>query len=153
MLYKNIHLVAILTALTTITSCSVVESARNKLAEMPETEYQDLLIKVRHSGEQGGEKLSELLGNKASLALAVTRDLYKTIEEDQLNVADIVQAIVNEYSNELGLEEKHLEYVREGAKLIDAAVGQIRLGIDGKLSDREKELVLSLLEGLETGLQ
>lgn len=134
-------------------SCAAVESARDKLATMPEPDYQELRLKVEDAGRKGGVKLKELLGEKTEIALDVTTELLVAVDTDKLDVADVIKGVVNKYGDRLGLEDKHLDYVRDGAKVIDAAVGQIRLGIDGKLTEREKGLVIALLAGLHTGLQ
>lgn len=137
----------------TLPSCATVQSARDKLTTMPEVEYQELLVKVERAGNTGGEKLAELLEDRTNAALAVTRNLRTVVVEDRLDIVDVVKGIVDEFGGQLGLEEQHLDYIRDGAKAIDAAVGQIRLGIDGKLTEREKGLIVALLDGLERGLQ
>ncbi len=133
-------------------SCATIQSARDKLEEMPDGKYQQLVIKIENAGVKGGKKLAEILGDKSQLALEVTRSLKTVITEDRLEVVDVIKGIVDNYGDKLGLEDKYLDYIRDGAKAIDAAVGQIRLGIDGKLTEREKGLVVALLDGLERGL-
>jgi len=133
-------------------SCAIVQSARDRLERMPQEQYVELLTKVENAGAIGGKKLAEILDDKRLLALQITRSLKTAVITDRLEIVDVLRGIVDNYGSNLGLEETHLDYVRDGAKLIDAAVGQVRLGIDGKLSEREKGLVIALLDGLERGL-
>lgn len=136
-----------------LSSCAAIESARDKLETMPDADYLSLTAKVERGGIKGGVKLGELLGDRTELALSLTRTLMTSIKNDTLDVADIIRGVVDQYGTKLGLEEEHMDYIRDGAKLIDAAVGQIRLGIDGKLTEREKGLILALLNGIQIGLQ
>jgi hypothetical protein len=79
-------------------------------------------------------------------------ELQTMIVNDALDVPDVVNYLVDRFADDLDLKPKYQEYIRDGAKVIDAAVGQIRLGIDGTLTPREKDLLLSLLGGLTTGM-
>ncbi len=136
-----------------LSSCSVIQSARDKLTKMDPVTYTSLTIKVQNAGKRGGEKLQELLSSDAKDAAKILTDtLITAVETDSLDAQDLVKDIVDRYGDQLGLKPAHQEYIRDGAKLIDAAVGQIRLDIDGKLSEREKGLVLALLKGLKQGL-
>lgn len=136
-----------------LSSCSVIQSARDKLAEMDPVAYSALAVKVQSTSKRAGEKLKELLSPDAKDAVKILTDtLITAVETDSLDAQDLIKEIVDRYGNQLGLKPAHQEYIRDGAKLIDVAVGQIRLGIDGKLSEREKGLVLALLKGLKQGL-
>jgi hypothetical protein len=119
---------------------------------MPDHDYISLRLKIGDAGTAAGVKLAEILGDKKDLANSITERLISSVINDSLDVADIIRGVVDTYGSELGLEDKYLEYIRDGAKVIDAAVGQIRLDISGKLSGREKELILALLQGLKNGL-
>jgi len=121
---------------------------------MPEAEYQELNQNVYMVSHAAGQKLSELLLDKPELLgdirmLAI--QLQTAVAMDTINAADIINYLVDRFADDLELKPEYQEYIRDGAKVIDAAVGQIRLGIDGSLSEREKGLVLSLLGGLASG--
>ncbi len=148
---KPLYTLPLLVVLS-LPSCTTVQSARDKLEVMPETSYQTLIVRVEATAALGGEKLAEALGDRSSIALDITRQLQTAVRTDSLDVADVIKGIADKYGTQLGLSTEHLDYVNDGARLIDAAVGQIRLGIDGALTEREKGLVLALLEGLERGL-
>lgn len=148
---KLLHTLPLLVVLT-LPSCATVQSARDKLETMPEDKYASLVLKVEDIAAIGGDKLAEALGDRTPVALEITRQLQTAVRTDSLDVADVIQGVADRYGAQLGLSAEHLDYVRDGAKVIDAAVGQIRLGIDGKLTEREKGLILALLGGLERGL-
>ncbi len=148
---KSLYTLPLLVVLS-LPSCTTVQSARDKLEVMPETSYQTLIVRVEATAALGGEKLAEALGDRSLVALDITRQLQTAVRTDSLDVADVIRGIADQYGTQLGLSTEHLDYVNDGARLIDAAVGQIRLGIDGALTEREKGLVLALLKGLERGL-
>lgn len=133
--------------------CSAIDSAREDLATMPEAEFLQLEQNVWDAGRRGGEALSQVLDEgQVRIAKRVASELRLAIGMDRLQVADLIQGIIDEFENELGLKPEYEQYIRDGAKVIDAAVGQIRLGIDGTLSEREKRLLIVLLDGLEDGI-
>jgi len=147
------HLAIPIIVMLGLSSCTIIQSARDKLAQMDTTSYQNLVVQVQKAGQYAGTKLQEVISSDArSAAQGMTDVLIAAIETDSLDVQDIVKTIVDRYSDRLGLEPRHQVYIRDGAKIIDVAVGQIRLGIDGKLSEREKTLILALLKGLKKGL-
>lgn len=135
-------------------SCATVQSARDQLEDMSQVEYTELKLRVTNVAHSAGERLAELLSDKPEL-LEDIRDLsvrlQTIVENDELNVNDVVVYLVDRFADDLDLKPEYQEYIRDGAKVIDAAVGQIRLGIDGSLSEREKGLMLSLLSGLAVG--
>ena len=150
---KKLLVLPLVAALTLFSSCASVQSTRDKLAEMPETEFIALSNKVSLTARLGGNKLAQVLGEEKTAAAArLTNLLAQAVETDSLDVVDLVQHIVNEYGDKLELEQTQLDHIRDAAKIVDAAVGQIRLGIDGKLTAREKALLLTLLGGLHNGL-
>jgi hypothetical protein len=132
-------------------SCSTVQSARDKLNSMSETDFTSLTLKVQEAGAKAGQKLHAIANPTVlNVVQLTTVDLINALALDTLNVDDVVNGILDRFGSDLaqhGIEQKYLDYVREGAKVIDAAVGQIRLGIDGKLSPREKSLILDFLMG------
>lgn len=148
---KLLHTLPLLVALM-LPSCTIVQSARDKLETMSEESYQSLVVRVEAAATIGGEKLAEVLGDRTPIAIDITQRLVILVLTDNLSVADVIKGIADRYGTRLGLSAEHLDYVRDGAKIIDATIGQVRLSIDGKLIDREKVLILALLNGLERGL-
>ena len=149
---KRLLALPVLTILA-LSSCSTVQSARDALDTMPDENYVRLVGKVENAGVKGGVMLADRLGDDTILAVALTNSIIDVIESDKVVVSDVVKGVIDQYGDKLNLSEEQLGYIRDGAKLIDAAVGQIRLGIDGKLTEREKGLILALLRGLKTGMQ
>jgi len=137
-------------------SCTVIQSARDQLAEMTVAEYQELNDNVYIAGYVGGLKLKEaLLLDKPELREEIRElalELHLIVEQDQINVDNMVNYLMDRFADDLELEERYQEYIRDASRIIDAAVGQIRLGIDGVVSEREKGLALSLLQGLANGI-
>lgn len=145
--------IALLATLLLLPSCSTVQTARDALAEMSEADYVILTQRVLNVSTEAGRQLYNVLGeDKADIALTITDELYIAIANDRIDVNDIIQGIVDKYAERLNLTPEVEGYIRDGAKVIDAAVGQIRLGIDGKLSIREKQLILNMLNGLAIGM-
>ena len=153
---SRLLLPAALIAAMILPSCATVQSARDKLAEMPQEKYDELIVKTHDAGRKGGVKLKELLADKPELVASIgslAGKLSETVQNDRLDASDLIKWIVDQFGDELGLEAKYQDYIRDGAKAIDAAVGQIRLGIDGTLTEREKGLAVALLAGLAEGVQ
>lgn len=142
-----------LATIFTMSSCSLVNSSREKLAEMPEDEFQELAVKVEKAGRKGGKELVKLVeADVVMLTIKLTDMLYDSFSNDQLAIDsnDVVRSIIDYY--ELNLSQKEMSLIRDAGKAIDAAVGQIKLGLDGQLTAREKTLVLNLLDGFRKGL-
>ena len=152
---KLLHTLPLLVAIS-LPSCASVQSARDTLDAMPEAEYQVLNANVYNVALRAGTELKAQLADKPELLRDIGEladKLGTIIVNDELIVTDVIAYLVDSFADDLGLEAQHQEYIRDGAKVIDAAVGQIRLGIDGTLTSREKDLVLSLLSGLATGVR
>ncbi len=152
---KLLHTLPLLVAIS-LPSCASVQSARDTLDTMPEAEYQELNARVYNVTLRAGTELKTLLADKPELLRDIGEladKLGTIIVNDELIVTDVIAYLVDSFADDLGLEAQYQEYIRDGAKVIDAAVGQIRLGIDGTLTSREKDLVLSLLSGLATGVR
>lgn len=137
------------------TSCQTLDTARDRINSMSQEEYGNLVDKTRAMAFKGGNALAkkfadnpELLGDIDALAL----QLAIAIEADQIRSLDIVGYVVERFAARLGWQEEQVEYVRAAAEVIDAAVGQIKLGVEGKLTDREKRVIVAFLEGIQSGI-
>jgi hypothetical protein len=137
-------------------SCSTVQTARDKLAGMSDGDYTALVNKTLSAGVNVGDRLALISDPNVKTALKETiTQLVAAINTDTLDVQDVVAGVLDRFGSQLaekGLDPKYQNYIREGAKVIDAAVGQIRLGIDGKISVREKGLLVAFLSGMELSL-
>lgn len=137
------------------TSCQVVSGARDRINGMTQEEFGNLVDKTRSMAFKGGNALAknfadkpELLGDIDALAL----QLALAVEADQIRSLDIVSYIVERFAARLGWQEEQVEYIRAAAEVIDAAVGQIKLGVEGKLTEREKRVIVAFLEGIQSGI-
>lgn len=142
-----------LVALLLMPSCAVVQSARDKLANMSESDFQTLKTNTILIGVAGGEKLREVLLDKPDTLGDVdilTAQLYAAIQSDTISTSDLARYVVERLGSKM--DPKYREYLDDGVKLLDSAVGQIRIGLDGKFTPREKELAGSLLFGIHRGL-
>jgi len=151
---KLLQTLPLLVALA-LPSCASVETARDQLDTMSEVEYLELQQRVFDVSRAAGVELAELLEDKPELVSDIREladELGTIVANDALDVADVIGHLVDRFADDLDLKPEYQEYIRDGAKVIDAAVGQIRLGIDGTLTSREKDLILSLLSGLTTGM-
>lgn len=151
---KLLYTLPLLVALT-LPSCATVETARDQLDTMSEAAYIELQQQVFDVARMGGAELADLLEDKPELLNDISEladELGTIIANDALDVVDVIDYLVDRFADDLDLKPEYQEYIRDGAKVIDAAVGQIRLGIDGTLTLREKDLLLSLLSGLTTGI-
>ena len=135
-------------------SCSTIQSAREKLAEMPEAEYDQLVGDVHAAGIEAGHRLADLIDDPDTRrdAVVVAQMLWNAVANDQIDVSDIVGYLVDRFGMELQLDEDEAAIVRSAANAIDAVVGQISLGIDGQLTLREKNLIGAFLAGLAISL-
>ena len=125
---KLLHTLPLLVVLT-LPSCATVQSARDQLDTMPEIEYQELKQRVWDISSLAGSKLAEALADKPELRANIREladELQTIIVNDALDVVDVVNYLVDRFALDLGLTTQHVEYIRDGAKVIDAAVGQIR---------------------------
>jgi hypothetical protein len=143
-----------LLAVLAFPSCTTVQTARDQLEEMSQVEYAELNLQVQGVAFMAGKKLSEVLQDKPEVLgdiRELSTQLLNAVMTDTLNVNDLINYLVDRFGEDIDLKPEYQEYIRDGAKIIDAAVGQLRLGIDGTLSEREKGLVVSLLGGLAMG--
>lgn len=133
-------------------SCAVVQDARDQLADMPEEKYQELVMKVRDNSLRLGRLGQEHLDFEIRLKIvSVSQKVMTIVNNDGVTTADVGQWVM-EYFDASELPEDALEMIQDGIRFLDAAVGQIRLGIDGKITFREKQLMLTVIAGINAGL-
>ena len=138
-------------------SCSTLGNVQRDLNSMSEVQYQDLQHKVasitaitssRLAKDWDAEKRA-----KALRLIAEGKVLITTDKLSELGATDLIRGLADRYGEQMGLDEQARRDVKDAALLLDALVGPIKLGVDGKLGVRELGLVLALLDGLEDGLK
>lgn len=136
-------------------SCSTIKSIRNDLETMEEADYNNLLYKVSAVSELVGsrvsqnwdtEKKAEAQGTLENLAALVLSD-----DLGEFDATDLVRSIADRYGEDLGLDSQTRRDIKDVALIINATTGPIRVGTDGTITDRERGLIVALLEGLGHG--
>lgn len=149
---KQLLLSIFCVVLTVGSSCSAVETARDRLAAMPEQEYQSLVERVRDNSIRLGRLGQQYIDFEIRLKIIdVSTKAMHVINDDGVQVADVGEWVL-EYFDASVLPQDALDMIRDGLAFVDAAVGQIRLGIDGKITFREKQLMLTVIAGINAGL-
>ena len=133
-------------------SCATVQEARDQLAAMPEEDYQELVVKVRDNSVRLGKLGQQYIDFEIRLkVISVCQKAMVIVNNDGVTATDVGQWVM-EYFDESQLPVEALEMIQDGIRFLDAAVGQIRLGIDGKVTFREKQLLLTVMAGISAGL-
>lgn len=145
----------LLLAMLMLPSCSMLTNAQRDINEMTVSQYAGLKTKVyaltaiasnRIAKDWSAEKRA-----KARNLIIDTRTLVTQNLAD-LDVTSVIRTLANRYADKMGLDTQAKSDIQNAALLIDAIVGPIKIGIDGKLGERELGLVLALLDGLQNGL-
>ena len=146
--FKTLGVVALLT----MSSC-LSTGSRSSISNMSEEEFTSLRDSVFSASSLAGRELGEGMDeDQARVGIAVASSIRIAVAQDEFGVDDIVEGIVLNLSDEMQLDDEEVLLIQDVGRIIDAAVGQIRLGIDGSLSPREQELLFALLDGLANGL-
>lgn len=137
-------------------SCATVSNVRADLNTMDVAQYENLRHKVSVITEITSSRLAkDWDAEKRAKAISVIsqgRELLQGNNLAELGATDLIRGLAERYGEKLGLDEQARRDIKDAALLVDAAVGPIKLGIDGKLTEREKGLIIALLDGLERGL-
>lgn len=145
----------LLLAALMLPSCSTLTNAQRDINEMTVSQYTGLKTKVyaltaiasnRIAKDWDVDKRSKALGFITNARTFVTLGL------GDLDVVGVIRTLANRYAENMGLDAQARSDIQNAALLIDAVVGPIKIGIDGKLGERELGLVLALLDGLQNGL-
>lgn len=151
---KLLALPLLLVALA-LPSCSTIQTAREDLQTMEQPQYEDLTRKVATITEITSSRVSKdwdaAKKAKAASIIAQGRELLSG-DLGTLGATDLIRELADRYGEKLGLDDQARRDIKDAALLVDAVVGPIKVGIDGKLNERELGLVLALLDGLERGL-
>lgn len=146
-----------LLATLALSSCSTIPSTREDLQTMEQPRYEDLQRRVSAMAEIASSRIAQKWDaaqrDKARGVIANAHKLLALNELGEIGPTDLIRELADRYSDKLGLDEQARRDIKDVALLVDAAVGPIKLGVDGKLNDRELGLVTALLDGLARGLQ
>ena len=138
-------------------SCSTLGNVQRDLATMSQSEYEGLKSKVASVTAITSSRLAkDWDAEKRVKALAIIAEGRLLLSGDKLadlGATDLIRALADRYGEKLGLDDQARRDVKDAALLVDALVGPIKLGVDGKLGERESGLILALLDGLEYGLK
>ena len=152
---KSLYILPLLAALM-LPSCSILLGGPS-LNEMETSEYEDLKHKVSTITALASSRLARNWdAEKREKALEVITQSRAFIIGNvfgDLNTTDIIRVLMNNYGDRLGLDVDARRDIKDAALAIDLLVGPIELGIDGSLGERERDLILALLSGLELGLK
>lgn len=142
-------------------SCAITseDGQEVSLEQASDIQYEDLKQRVHNSSIAAGALLQIGLASEPELRADVVKladSLAKQIQDNKLEglqSGDVVAWVLSQFGEKLSLEEKELAVIQGSARLIDAATGGIDLDLGGELTKREKELLITLLDGLVLGLQ
>ena len=159
-LFRLMLAAPLLATLAMLPSCSTMSGARQDLNEMSESEYHALGTKVlgitavtsrRVAIDWDEAKIAKARGVIAKgMALVDANDAEQW---SKLDATSLVRALAIKYGEALDLDRKAQLDIQDAALLVDVIVGPIQLGVDGKLGERERGLLMALLQGLEIGLR
>ena len=136
-------------------SCATIQTAREDLQTMEEPQYEELKHKVSVITEITSSRISkdwDAAKKAKATALIAQGRLLLGGDLSEFGATDLLRELADRYGEKLGLNDQARRDIKDAALLVDAIVGPIKVGIDGKVNDRELGLVLALLEGLERGL-
>ncbi len=126
-------------------------SARDKIEQMDEQQFSNLILATHIAGSTAGLELGKNLSSarKAKLVDQIT-SLMKVLKSDQITSGSVTQYLLSELSKDLTVQQQN--YLTLAVLTLNMAVGDISIGIDGNLTDREKLLLDTLLASVAAGL-
>jgi hypothetical protein len=128
-------------------------SCSTPLGNMKEGEFRELLVSVKNLAYTGGTTLrAELTSEEQGVAYNIAVILAQTIINDNLaSTDDAVNFIIWQLREQIN-NDGIVHLLSDAANLLDATVGQVKIGIDGLLSIRQKLLLVAMLEGFAKGV-
>ena len=149
---RNVFLVPLFFVLS---SCSLFDSARQQLNEMPQEDFDALVTTVGSASLNAGEELGVVLEDETEIVLIQTlvATLRNSVESGNIEVKsnDVVSTLLRYF--DVALTDNQLELVEDVARIIDVSVGQINVDIGGDFTEREELLLVTMLNGLYDGLE
>ena len=138
-------------------SCSTLTNLQRDLNTMTEAQYRGLKNKVMSITAITSNRLAKnwdtAKRDKARGVITQAARLIVANKFGSLDATNLIRSIADHYSKTMGLDEQARRDIKSAALLVDVVVGPIKLGVDGKLGEREQGLILALLEGLAYGLK
>lgn len=155
---KQLLALPLLLAALMLPSCSTLGNIQRDLASMSQSEYEGLQSKVASITAITSSRLArDWDAEKRQKALNVIAEgrllLLAGDQLADLGATDLIRSLADRYGEKMGLDDQARRDIKDAALLLDVLIGPIKLGIDGKLGERELGLLLSLLKGLEYGLR
>ncbi len=154
---KQLLALPLLLAALMLPSCSTLGNVQRDLAAMSQSEYEGLQSKVASITAITSSRLAQDWdAEKRQKALNVIGEAMLLLAGDNLadlGASDLIRGLADRYGEKMELDEQARRDIKDAALLLDVLVGPIKLGIDGKLGERELGLLLSLLNGLAYGLR
>lgn len=144
-------------------SCTITAENGQEIALEQATEEQYELVKQRvydTSLASGGliqiglAEDPELRADIAELA----KDLSEQVEKgriENLQAGDVVSFLLSQFGENLNLKPKEVAIITGISRIVDAATGGtgIELGIEGTLTDRQRGVLVAMLDGLALGVK
>jgi hypothetical protein len=151
MKFRKLLGVALLSA--TLSSCATIEELSEGLEQMPEAEFRDLALSTHNLARAGGELLSpELSEENRVIVYQVAHILAETVMNDNLSSTDDALSLVLGQLKDSIDDERVVSVLEDVINLLDGAIGQVKIGLDGLLTLRQKTLLMNVLEGFSHGV-
>ena len=144
-------------------SCTIVAENGQEvtLEEMTEEQYESVKQRVYDTSLASGGLIQIGLAEDPELRADIAElagDLSEQVEKgriENLQAGDVVSFLLSQFGESLNLEPKEVAIITGISRIVDAATGGtgIELGIEGTLSDRERGLLVAMLDGLALGVK
>lgn len=143
--------------LVTMLSCSVLNSAREKLESMSPERFTNLLSSVGNASFLGGHFLKKELSESQRLKVAdvLTAAIIALQNGDvTLGTASLLDRILSgePLDPDPIVSAKMKQALADVVQLVEGGIGQFRVDVTGFVSAREKALLSAILTGLRDGL-
>lgn len=132
-------------------------SPPNKLEEMDLVQFEQLAKNVEDSAFISGHILRDKLSPKALSAVElVSTQLIIAFDAGSVSLPSSLAGLLDKYADDLGkrgIDAEEIELAKATIRLVDSAFGNVRIGIDGVVSPRTKQVITGLIKGLQRGLK
>lgn len=138
-------------------SCSTLTNLQRDLDTMTEAQYEGLKNNIMSITAITSSRLARnwdtTKRDKARGVITQVARLIVANEFGNLDATHLIRSLADHYGDKMGLDEQARRDIKSAALLVDIVAGPIKLGVDGKLGEREQGLILALLDGLAYGLK
>jgi len=145
----------ILTALAFIfPSCT---STSSQLDKMEQVRFDELLKNVDDTSLISGRILKDKL-SPSTLAIVdgISSQIIAAFDAGSLSLPVSLSTLVDRYAAELlakGVDAQEIDLAKATIRLVDNAFGNVKIGIDGALSPRARQVIVAIAKGIKLGLQ